>query len=67
MPIRYVWASSIFLLAGGGSYAAEMILGIMVAKSCTENTRYVLLPLLYVLLMTELELAASTIITHVSL
>lgn len=40
LPIRLVWASSIFLLVGGGRYAAEMILAAMVAKACNEETRY---------------------------
>ncbi|CAG9942013.1 unnamed protein product [Clonostachys rosea f. rosea IK726] len=39
LPIRLVWASSIFLLVGGGRYAAEMILAAMVAKACNEETR----------------------------
>ncbi|KAG5770488.1 hypothetical protein H9Q72_002653 [Fusarium xylarioides] len=39
LPIKLVWASSVFLLVGGGRYAAEMLLAAMVAKSCTEDTR----------------------------
>ncbi|CVK99414.1 uncharacterized protein FMAN_02256 [Fusarium mangiferae] len=39
LPIKLVWASSVFLLVGGGRYAAEMLLAAMVAKACTEETR----------------------------
>ncbi|KAF5706316.1 major facilitator superfamily transporter [Fusarium mundagurra] len=40
LPIKLVWASSVFLLVGGGRYAAEMLLAAMIAKACTEDTRY---------------------------
>ncbi|KIW29217.1 uncharacterized protein PV07_05044 [Cladophialophora immunda] len=39
LPIKLVWASSVFLLIGGGRYAAEMLLAAMVAKVCNEETR----------------------------
>ncbi|KAF5530150.1 major facilitator superfamily transporter [Fusarium mexicanum] len=39
LPIKLVWASSLFLLVGGGRYAAEMLLAAMIAKACTEETR----------------------------
>ncbi|KAK2603984.1 hypothetical protein QQS21_003820 [Conoideocrella luteorostrata] len=37
--IKLVWASSVFLLIGGGRYAAEMLLAAMIAKACNEETR----------------------------
>lgn len=37
IPIKLVWASSIFLLVGGGRYAAEMLLAAMIAKACKEE------------------------------
>ncbi|CVK88381.1 uncharacterized protein FPRN_02246 [Fusarium proliferatum] len=39
LPIKLVWASSVFLLVRGGGYAAQMLLAAMVAKACTEETR----------------------------
>lgn len=40
LPIKLVWASSsVFLLVGGGRYAAKMLLAAMVSKACTEATR----------------------------
>ncbi|KAK4452014.1 hypothetical protein QBC34DRAFT_456941 [Podospora aff. communis PSN243] len=39
IPIKWVWASSFFLLIGGGRYAAEMLLAVMIAKACTEENR----------------------------
>lgn len=39
-PIKLVWTSSVFLLIGGGRYAAEMLLAAMIAKACNEETRY---------------------------
>ncbi|KAI1391824.1 uncharacterized protein F4822DRAFT_106113 [Hypoxylon trugodes] len=39
LPVKLVWASSIFLLVGGGRYAAEMLLATMIAKACNEETR----------------------------
>ncbi|KAF9765340.1 hypothetical protein IL306_002428 [Fusarium sp. DS 682] len=39
LPVKLVWVSALFLLVGGGRYAAEMLLAAMIAKACTEETR----------------------------
>lgn len=41
LPIQLVYASSVFLLAGGGLFAAEMLISVMVAGSCSEARRSV--------------------------
>ncbi|KAF4332621.1 major facilitator superfamily transporter [Fusarium beomiforme] len=38
-PVKLVWVSALFLLVGGGRYAAEMLLAAIIAKACTEETR----------------------------
>ncbi|KAI1740716.1 major facilitator superfamily domain-containing protein [Xylaria scruposa] len=39
LPIKLVWVSPVFLLFGGGRYAAEMLLAAMISKACNEETR----------------------------
>ncbi|KAI0199456.1 MFS general substrate transporter [Astrocystis sublimbata] len=39
VPNRLLWLTSVFLLCGGGNYAAEMLLAIMVVGSTTESSR----------------------------
>ncbi|KAK3946259.1 MFS multidrug transporter [Diplogelasinospora grovesii] len=39
VPIRLVWMTSLFYLCGGGNYAAEMMIGVMLVNSCSEADR----------------------------
>jgi hypothetical protein len=69
LPIKLVWASSVFLLIGGGRYAAEMLLAAMIAKACNEETRYAyvfgqLIATVIAAKLTFIELVAFTTFIH---
>ena len=39
LSLRFVWGTSIFYLCGGGYYAAEMMISVMIATACSEQDR----------------------------
>lgn len=39
LSLRLIWLTSVFTLFGGGNYAAEMIMGVMIVDTCSARDR----------------------------
>lgn len=41
ISLRLIWLTSVFTLIGGGHFAAEMIIGVMIVDICSARERQV--------------------------
>lgn len=42
LPIKLVWGTAVFYLCGGGNYAQEMMISVMIAAACSDADRLAL-------------------------
>jgi len=41
ISLRLIWLTSVFTLIGGGNYAAEMLMGVIIVDICSARERQV--------------------------
>jgi hypothetical protein len=39
LSLRLIWLTSVFTWIGGGNYAAEMIMGVLIVDTCSARER----------------------------